>query len=70
MQKYINKYWKPASLTWLSSVVPLLCGLFMAFEPVHGLTDLAAAIKNATGMSAPVLINVGLAGIGLRGAIK
>ena len=66
MQKYI----KPTSLTWWSAVVPLLCGLFMAFEPVHGLTDLAEAIKNATGMSAPVLINIGLAGIGLRGAIK
>jgi DMSO/TMAO reductase YedYZ heme-binding membrane subunit len=66
MQKYI----RPTSLTWWSAVVPLLCGLFMAFEPVHGMTDLAEAIKNATGMSAPVLINVGLAGIGLRGAIK
>ena len=66
MQKYI----RPTSLTWWSAVVPLLCGLFMAFEPVHGLTDLAAVIKNATGMSAPVLINIGLAGIGLRGAIK
>ena len=66
MQKYI----RPTSLTWWSAVIPLLCGLFMAFEPVHGLTDLAAAIKNATGMSAPVLINAGLAGIGLRGAIK
>ena len=66
MQKYI----RPTSLTFWSAVVPLLCGLFMAFEPVHGLTDLAEAIKNATGMSAPVLINLGLAGIGLRGAIK
>ncbi len=66
MQKYI----RPTSLTWWSAVVPLLCGLFMAFEPVHGMTDLAEAIKNATGMSAPVLINLGLAGIGLRGAIK
>jgi DMSO/TMAO reductase YedYZ heme-binding membrane subunit len=66
MQKYI----RPTSLTWWSAVVPLLCGLFMAFEPVHGMSDLAEAIQNATGMSAPVLINVGLAGIGLRGAIK
>ena len=66
MQKYI----RPTSLTWWSAVVPLLCGLFMAFEPVHGMSDLAEAIKNATGMSAPVLINIGLAGIGLRGAIK
>lgn len=66
----IEKYFKPKSLTWLSSVVPLLIGLFMAFEPVHGLVDVAEALRNATGMKAPVLINLGLAGIGLRGAIK
>jgi len=66
----MNKYFQPKSLTWLSSVVPLLAGLFIAFEPVHGLSEFASSIKNATGMSAPVLINIGLAGIGLRGAIK
>lgn len=64
------KYLKVKSLTWWASVVPLALGLFMAFEPVHGMTDLVQAARNATGMTAPVLINMGLAGIGLRGAIK
>lgn len=66
----MEKYFKPKSLTWWASVVPLVIGLFMAFEPVHGLTDLVQAARNATGMTAPTLINIGLAGIGLRGAIK
>ena len=66
----IEKYFKPKSLTWWASVVPLALGLFMAFEPVHGMADLVQAARNATGMTAPALINLGLAGIGLRGAIK
>jgi hypothetical protein len=66
----MRKYIKPRSLTWWSAVVPLACGLFMAFEPVHGLADLTEAIRNATGLTAPVLINLGLAGIGLRGAVE
>ena len=65
-----SKYFKPLSVTWWASVTPLLCGLFMASVPVHGMTDIAESISNATGLSAPVLINMGLAGIGLRGAIK
>ena len=60
MQK---KYFKPKSLTWWASAVPLLLGLFMAFESVHGLVDYVTAVKTATGLSAPVLINMGLAGI-------
>jgi len=64
------KYFKPASLTWWASLSPLICGLFMAFTPLHGLTGLAASLEAATGLSAPVLINMGLAGIGLLGAIK
>jgi len=65
----MKKYVKLKSLTWWASVVPLFCGLFIAFEPVHGLVEVAAGIRNATGLSAPALINAGLAGIGLRGAI-
>ena len=64
------KYWKPTSVTWWASVVPLLCGLFIAFEPVHGLSEFTESIRLATGLSAPVLINMGLAGIGLRGAMN
>lgn len=66
----MNRYFKPRSLTWWASVTPLACGLFMAFEPVHGLVDLAESIRLATGLTAPVLINMGLAGIGLRGAMR
>lgn len=66
----MSKYIQIKSLTWWSSVVPLLCGLFIATEPLHGLSDAAQSVKIATGMSAAVLINIGLAGIGLRGAIK
>ena len=64
------KYFKPFSLTWWASVAPLLAGLFMATEAIHGQSALVASIYAATGMSAPVLINLGLAGIGLRGAVK
>lgn len=64
-----NKYFKPRSLTWWASVAPLLAGVFMALEPVHGLTPWVEALRNASGATAPVLINAGLAGIGLRGAM-
>ena len=65
----MNKYFKPKSLTWWASVTPLVCGVFMATEPLHGLVEVVASLKNATGLTAPVLINMGLAGIGLRGAV-
>ncbi|PPB81748.1 hypothetical protein LV82_00963 [Albidovulum inexpectatum] len=64
------RYFKPWSLTWIASVMPLAAGLFLAFEPVHHLDDWARAISAAFGDASPyVLINAGLAGIGLRGAI-
>ena len=66
----MTKYFKPGSLTWWASVSPLLMGLFIASEPLHGMASAALSIKNATGMTAPVLINAGLVGIGIRGAIK
>ena len=65
----MTKYFKPTSLTWWASVAPLACGLIMATAPIHGAYALAESIGNATGLSAPLLINAGLAGIGLRGAI-
>lgn len=64
------KYLKPRSLTWWASVSPLFCGVFIAAEPLHGLSAISESLQNGTGMSAPVLINMGLVGIGLRGAIK
>lgn len=65
------KYLKVKSVTWWASVVPLAAGVFLALEPVHGLTAWAAAVSSATGEVPPAaLINAGLFGIGLRGAIK
>lgn len=65
----MKKYFKPNSLTWLASVVPLSIGCFMAAEPLHGLTDWVQFFANGTEMTAPALINAGLIGVGLRGAI-
>ena len=66
----MNKYFKPNSVTWWASVAPLACGVFMASEPMHGLSSIVDSLRNGTGLTAPVLINMGVAGIGLRGAIK
>lgn len=64
------KYVKPFSLTWWASVVPLVVGVFVAAEPYHGLTELVGIVNSMTdNMSPAVLINMGLAGIGLRGAV-
>ncbi|MCA0272756.1 MAG: hypothetical protein LCH69_11920 [Proteobacteria bacterium] len=66
-----QKYIKPASLTWLASALPLGAGVFIAFEPVHHFTDWSKALSLAFGGTSPyLLINAGLIGIGLRGAIK
>jgi len=64
------KYLKPKSLTWWSAFASLAAGVFIASEPLHGLSDFVVVINNMTmGMSAPVLINAGLFGIGLRAAV-
>ena len=66
----MSKYFKPASVTWWASVVPLVAGLVVGTEPLHGLSTLVTTIDNLSGGMAPaVLINLGLAGIGLRGAL-
>lgn len=63
-----RKYWKPTSLTWLSSVAPIGLGAFVATEPLHGLTAWVQSVNAMTGDMHPyVLINAGLVGIGLRG---
>jgi hypothetical protein len=67
----LKKYIQPRSLTWLASALPCLAGLFIAFEPVHHLTDWARAVSQTFGGTSPyLLINAGLVGIGLRGAIR
>ena len=43
----------------------------MAFEPVHHLSDWSKAVGLTFGGASPyLLINAGLVGIGLRGAIR
>ena len=66
----VDKYFKPQSVTWWASIVPLILGLFLATADLHGLTALVAVVQEVTGgMGAYALINAGLAGIGLRGAV-
>ena len=63
-----KKYFKPKSLTWLSGAVPIIGGTFIAFEPIHQLAEYTEAVHSVFGGTPPgVLINGGLALIGLRG---
>lgn len=65
------KYFKPKSLTFWASFAPLLTGALVASLPLHGLVSIVQTINSITGDIPPaVLINIGLAGIGIRGAIK
>lgn len=65
------KYFKPKSLTWWAAVFPLVMGLIMAIGPaIPGAEAIVAIAVALTGGVAPsVLINAGLGGIGLRGAM-
>lgn len=64
------KYLKPRSLTWWSSLAPVVAGLIVASEPLHGGVALVQTIDGITGGISPaIMINAGLAGIGLRGAM-
>ncbi len=64
------KYLKPNSLTWWASAIPLIAGVVVATEPLHGMASVVMSINNVTGSVAPaILINAGLAGIGIRGAL-
>lgn len=66
----MNKYFKPKSLTWWMSLVPVALGGTVAAEPLHNMADVVQSIQNATGDTPPyVMINAGLAGIGIRGAL-
>lgn len=67
----MNKYFKPKSLTWWASFAPLIAGLLVASEPLHGLSGIVSTINAITGGVAPaIMITAGLGGIGFRGAIK
>lgn len=66
----MRKYFKPRSVTWWASVTPVALGVFIALEPVHGAASWVLAVHNMTGGAEPyALINAGLVGIGLRGAV-
>jgi hypothetical protein len=68
----MNKYFKPKSVTWWSSVIPLIAGVVSAASAsVPALVPAKVVIDAVTGGIPPaILINAGLAGIGLRGAVK
>ncbi len=65
-----SKYIKPKSVAWWASVAPLFGGVVVSLSPVvPELQPIATVVDTASGgLSAPVLINLGLIGIGLRGA--
>lgn len=67
----MNKYIKPSSLTWWASAFPAVSGVVIALsEGVPSLGPVASVLRSMTGNVDPAtLINLGLAGIGLRGAI-
>ena len=65
------KYFKPKSLTWWSSFFPLVAGLVVASYPLHGWLAVTDTINALTGGVSPsLMVNAGLLGIGVRGAMK
>jgi hypothetical protein len=68
LKDLLEKYVKPKSLTWWAGVVPLLAGLVLL---VAGGSDFAKQVQELyPNMDALTLINIGLAAIGIRGAIN
>lgn len=72
MKDSVAKYVKPKSVTWWASAFPLFAGIALAFtSAIPGMEGIAGIIGGFfPGMSAVTLINMGLIGIGLRGAVK
>lgn len=66
----MKKYVKPKSITWWSGFVPLIVGVFVGTDELHGLQSIVNSINNLTGhIPASVMVMYGLTAIGLRGAI-
>lgn len=66
-----HKYYRPKSVAWWASVTPLILGVILAVAQAFGWTPVIHIIDTfAPGMGPAVLVNLGLFGIGLRGAIK
>lgn len=64
------KYIKPESFTWWMSLIPVIAGIIVATADLHGQVALVAVVNSLTGGAEPaILINAGLAGIGLRAAL-
>jgi len=71
-QEFKAKYFKPYSLAWWTAVLPLFLGVMLGLADA---TPLLGWLKQVVQMYYPgatpfVLINLGLFGIGLRGAHK
>lgn len=65
----VDKYIRPTSVSWWAGFIPLCSGVFLSTEVLHELSSLAIVVKEVTGYVSPaVLINSGLAIIGLRAA--
>lgn len=67
-----SRYFKPKSLTWWASLAPLAAGLLLAISNATGTMPVVAELIRqlfGSGVEPAVLVNAGLAGIGLRGAI-
>lgn len=65
-----SKYIRLKSLTFWAAMVPLIEGLILVTLPLHGNQPLADVVNLLTGGTPPsILINAGLAGIGIRGAL-
>ena len=66
----LREYIKVKSLTFWSGAVPIMTGMFIALDPVHGLVEWTLAVQEITGnVPAYIQINAGLAAIGLRRAM-
>jgi len=66
-----SKYFKPCSMTWWASFTPFILGVLLALTATFpALAPLAIFIDSLTGgLPAYILVNMGLVGIGLRGAL-
>jgi hypothetical protein len=68
----MKKYYKPKSLAWWASFAPLIGGVILALsEALPQLRPAASVIQSLAGadMTAARLVQLGLLGIGLRGAL-
>lgn len=66
-----KKYFRPKSVTWWASVFPLVMGIVLAVAQAFAWAPVIAIIAVfAPGMGPGTLVNLGLFGIGLRGAVK